>query len=243
VTGALFLPNDWQVDPQATLVALERAVTALGGRVVTGASVTGFETAAGRIQSVAGTLDGAPFTVACETAVMALGAWSSRDVAWPAEPLGIRPVKGQLLHLRGPELIRHVVRTPHVYLVPRAGGQLVVGATMEEQGFDATPTAGAVMDLLWNARLALPGVYDLALADVRVGFRPATRDHLPRIGETSVPGLYAATGHFRHGVLLTPATAMLLADTLTGGGVSPLLEPFALAPAEAVAPAAPPAAG
>jgi len=151
-------------------------------------------------------------------------------MTWPAAALGVRPVKGQLLHLQGPDLIQHVVRSPHVYLVPRAGGTLVVGATMEEQGFDASPTAGAVMDLLWNARLVLPGVYDLALADVRVGFRPATRDHEPVIGETEVSGLYVATGHFRHGVLLAPATAMLLADQLAGKGTAPLLAPFAPKP-------------
>jgi glycine oxidase len=136
-------------------------------------------------------------------------------------------VKGQLLHLRGPEVARHVLRSPSVYLVPRAGGTLVVGATMEEQGFDANPTAGAVSDLLWAARLLLPDVYDLALADIRVGFRPATRDHEPLIGQSEVPGLFVATGHFRHGVLLAPATALLLADELLGGEASPLVAPFA----------------
>jgi glycine oxidase len=248
-TGALSLPEDRQVDPQALLAALHRAVEALGGRVVERARVTGFETAGGRIIGVAGVVgaadtadgvgsasgagaagaDGAgalPFEVRCETAVLAAGAWSSHELAWPAKPLGVRPVKGQVLHLSGPELVRHVLRTPHCYLVPRAGGRLVVGATLEEQGFDASPTAGAVMDLLWHARLLVPAIYDLALAEVRVGFRPATRDHQPVIGETGVPGLYAATGHFRHGVLLAPATATLLADELAGGTPSPLLHEF-----------------
>jgi glycine oxidase len=106
---------------------------------------------------------------------------------------------------------------------------------MEEQGFDSSATAGAVMDLLWNARLLLPGVYDLALTDVRVSFRPATRDHLPRIGETDVKGLFATIGHFRHGVLLAPATATLLADILTGGAVSPLLASFQFERADSAA--------
>lgn len=238
-TGALHLPQDFQVNPQAMLVALERAVTSLGGRIVTGATVTGFETERGKLRQVVGQVHLAAnagegqnrpaprdFAVACDAAVLAAGAWSSRDVAWPAAPLGIRPVKGQVLHLRGPDLIRHVVRTPEVYLVPRDDGRLVVGATMEEQGFDAAATAGAVMDLLWNARRLVPGIYDLALTEVRVGFRPATRDQLPLIGSTSVPGLYVATGHFRHGVLLAPATATLMGDLLTGGPLSPLIEPF-----------------
>ena len=253
VTAALCAPHDHQVNPQATLEALHRAIVALGGRIVEGAAVDGFEIEGGRLYgvtgrhaaledagalraasgslpgslpAVAGKLVGERLTVGCEVAVLAAGAWSSQDLAWPAAPLGVRPVKGQLLHLQGPDLIRHVVRTPAVYLVPRHGGRLVVGATMEEQGFDATPTAGAVMDLLWSARLVVPGMYDLALADVRVGFRPATRDHAPIIGATAIAGLHVATGHFRHGVLLAPATATMLADELLGGAPSPLLAPF-----------------
>ena len=240
VTGGLHAPDDWQVDPQSMLRALAQAVVRLGGHVVEGATVDGFHRAGGRLAHVSGTYaagdaatatSGEPFTLRCQAAVLAAGAWSGLEMHWPAGPLGVRPVKGQLLHLRGPELIAHVVRTPQVYLVPRAGGTLVVGATMEEMGFDGEPTAGATMDLLWSARLALPGVYDLALADVRVGFRPATRDHEPLIGETSVPGLFVATGHFRHGVLLAPATAVLLAEQLTGGSPAPALAPFAPRPA------------
>jgi glycine oxidase len=233
VTAGLSAPGDHQVDAQALLAGLARAVTALGGRIAEGARVTGFGTARRRLRCVTGRYsgdgngDGGSFAVRCEMAVLAAGAWSGVGMEWPAAPLGVRPVKGQLVHLHGPDLIQRVVRSPHVYLVPRAGGALVVGATMEEQGFDRRHTAGAVMDLLWNARLVVPGVYDLALADVRVGFRPATRDHEPVIGETGVAGLYVATGHFRHGVLLAPGTAALLADQILGRGTSPLIAPFA----------------
>jgi glycine oxidase len=257
ITGALHAPDDHQINPQATLAALERAIAGLGGRVVTAAWVTGFETRAGRLHQVVGQRvvpapqsggpqhpeAAVPFTVRCEAAVLAAGAWSSQDVDWPGAPLGVRPVKGQLLHLRGPELLQRVVRSPQVYLVPRRDGELVVGATMEEMGFDSTPTAGAVMDLLWQARLLVPAIYDLALTQVKVGFRPATRDHLPLIGPTEVEGLYAATGHFRHGVLLAPATAALLADVLTGGAASPLLAPFSPARRAARAPRAAGAVG
>ena len=166
------------------------------------------------------------FAIRSKSAILAAGAWSSRDLSWPAGPLGVRPIKGQLVRLRGPELIRRVVRAPRAYLVPRPGGELVVGATMEEQGFDPSPTAGAVMDLLWNARLVAPAVYDLEMVEVNVGFRPATRDHLPLIGATEVPGLYVATGHFRHGVLLAPATAALLAELIVDGRLDPMLVPF-----------------
>ncbi len=254
VTRALFAPDDHQVDPRALVSALEQAVRMLGGQVVVNARVTGFETHHGRLSRVVGrrvrggeNVDESaagsvavpfsrnvaeapspeePFAVGCDAAVLAAGAWSSQDVAWPAAPLGVRPVKGQLVRLHGPDLLRHVVRAPQVYLVPREDGDLVVGATMEEQGFDPAPTAGAVMDLLWNARLIVPAVYDLQLAEVDVGFRPATRDHLPVIGATDVPGLYVATGHFRHGVLLAPATAGLLADLIVEGRLEQSLAPF-----------------
>ena len=82
------------------------------------------------------------------------------------------------------------------------------------------------MDLLWNARLVAPAVYDLEMVEVNVGFRPATRDHLPLIGPTEVPGLHVATGHFRHGVLLAPATAVLLADLIVDSRLDPMLMPF-----------------
>jgi glycine oxidase len=246
ITSALSAPHDHQVDPRALLAALERAVKLLGGQVITNAWVSGFETHGGRLCEVVGTIpppvpepatgssvltrsgqrSSQAFAVRCQSAVLAAGAWSSGDLYWPAAPLGVRPVKGQLVRLRGAELLRRVVRAPRVYLVPRQSGELVVGATMEEQGFDPTPTAGAVMDLLWNARLVLPAAYDLELAEVSVGFRPATRDHLPLIGATEVPGLHVATGHFRHGVLLAPATAALLADLIVDGRLDTKLAPF-----------------
>ena len=229
ITSALLAEDDHQVDPRLLLASLERAVAACGGRVITRARATGFETHNGRLARVVGRLQlrelgervpehGDPaFMVECEAAVVAAGAWSGRDLAWPAAPLGVRPVKGQLVRLRGAPLLRRVIRTPQVYLVPRDSGELLAGATMEEQGFDTAVSAGAVMDLLWHARLAVPAVYDLQISELNVGFRPATRDHLPLIGETEVPGLYVATGHFRHGVLLAPATAALLADLIVDG--------------------------
>jgi glycine oxidase len=246
VTSALFAAGDHQVDPRTLMAGLRRAVQALGGRVITNARVTGFENHGGPLRHVSGhmmpqrvdpkmgpaVLDetterpGGAFAIRCRSAVLAAGAWSCRDLSWPATPLSVRPVKGQLVRLRGPELIRHVVRAPRAYLVPRESGELVVGATMEEQGFDPAPTAGAVMDLLWNARLVAPAAYDLEMVEVNVGFRPATRNHLPLIGATEVPGLYVATGHFRHGVLLAPATAVLLAELIVDRRLDPMLVPF-----------------
>jgi glycine oxidase len=151
----------------------------------------------------------------------------------PLPPLGLRPVKGQLVRLAGGELVRHVVRSPDVYLVPRRGGELLVGATMEEQGLDARPMAGAVLGLLREAWRLLPGIYDLAVSELSVGFRPAVRDHLPVIGAAATRGLYVAAGHFRNGVLLAPATAHYLAEWIVGGSPPAALAPFGVERLEA----------
>jgi len=225
IYGALFAAQEGHVDPRAMLRSLHAAVRALGGRVRTGVPVEGIEAERGELV-VWGWIGDARGSVRCEVAVLSAGAWSD-SVHHPGPALRVRPVKGQVLRLTGCALLRHVVRAPDVYLVPRSNGELVVGATMEERGFDPHPTAGAVSDLLWAARLLVPGIYDCPLQEVAVGFRPATRDAMPVIGPTSVPGLYVATGHFRHGVLLAPATAELLVETITTGRVHPLLEPFA----------------
>ncbi len=228
ISAALLAREDHQVDPRALLPALAAATEALGGRVLTGTRVTGFDTTAGRLTAVVGVHQGddRPFAIRCEAAVLAAGAWCAVGLAWPAAPVLVRPVKGQVVRLRGPAILRRVVRDTQVYLVPRRNGELVVGATMEDVGFDAAPTAGAVTDLLWQARLLAPAVYDLEIVEVGVGFRPAARDHLPTIGPTDVPGLYVATGHFRHGILLAPTTAVLLADLLVDDRMSPLLDRF-----------------
>jgi glycine oxidase len=228
VLGGLELADDHQVDPRALCRSLDLAVARSGGEVATGAVAERIEARGGLVRAVAGRdRDGQPFRVGTGTVVVAAGAWSGRDLELPIGRLGLRPVKGQLVRLRGPRLLRHVVRTPEVYLVPRSDGELLVGATMEEMGFDLSPTGGAVMDLLRRAWEALPGVYDLELAEVSVGLRSAVDDHLPVIGATEVGGLFLAVGHFRNGVLLAPATAHYLARWIVGGSRPPELDPFA----------------
>jgi glycine oxidase len=137
----------------------------------------------------------------------------------------VRPVKGQIVRLRGPELVRHVVRTPEVYVIPRGDGEVLLGATVEEMGFDPYPTAGAAMDLLRRAWHVVPGIYDLAFEEVSVGFRPATATHLPVIGRLE-DGTYVATGHYRHGVMLAASTGEFLADLIVEGKESELIKPF-----------------
>jgi glycine oxidase len=241
VVAGLLIEGDHQVDPRALSAALEAGIGALGGRLATGCQVTRIDHGAGRVEGVSGLSGGTPFRVACDVAVLAAGVWSGAIQA-PLPPLGLRPVKGQLVRLAGPELVRHVVRTPEVYLVPRRGGEVLVGATMEEQGFDALPTAGAILELLREAWRVLPGVYDLAVTELSVGFRPALRDHRPVIGAAATRGLFVATGHFRNGVLLAPATAHYLAEWIGAGTPPAALAPFGVerleAPAAAVSGAA-----
>lgn len=129
----------------------------------------------------------------------------------------VRPVKGQILRLRdpaGPDLLRRVVRFEGGYLVPRGDGRYVLGATVEERGFEAQPTAGGVYELLRDARELVPGILELQIEELSVGFRPSTPDNAPVLGPGAVDGLVWATGHHRNGILLAPLTAELLAGVL-----------------------------
>ena len=220
VIGGLFVPGDRQVNPRRLTQALAAAISARGGEIIEGQPASPLIEA-----GVAAGASTPEVEVRATVVVIAGGAWSGE--VWPdaAGSLPMRPVKGQILRLRGPRLIDHVLRTPDVYLVPREDGELVVGATMEEQGFDTTITTWAVMDLLRDAWRILPGVSELELAETSVGFRPALRDHLPAIGATAVEGLFVATGHYRHGVLLSAVTAKLLAGSLAGKRVPPAFDP------------------
>ena len=226
VTGGLLAAEDYQVDPRLLVKALATAIRSGGGIIAEGARVEALESEGTRLRRVSGQCGSREFTVDCDVAVVAAGAWSGTTIDSPVSAFGIRPVKGQICRLRGPRLIRHVLRTPEVYLVGRGSGELVVGATMEELGFDSTPTAGAVMDLLRKAWRVLPGIYDFTVSEFTVGLRPAARDHMPLMGATEVEGVFVATGHYRHGILLTPATAWLMADLIANGRGSSLLTPF-----------------
>src|SRR5262249_59695940 len=155
--------------------------------------VTRIEHAAGRVEAVTGLAGQAAFEIRCDAAVLAAGVWSE-EVAALTAPLGLRPVKGQLVRLIGPELVRHIVRSPEVYVVPRRGGELLVGATMEEQGFDAMPTAGAVLDLLREAWRGFPGGFHLGPPPGSGGFLPPGPGHPPLLRAPPRPGLHVAPG-------------------------------------------------
>jgi len=163
-------------------------------------------------------------TIEASTVVLAAGPWSSEIAGIPTSALPpVRPVKGQILRLRAHSAallptycLRGVVNGHEIYLVPRADGELVVGATVEELGFDTTTRAGAVRELLRDARAVMPAIDELELAEISAALRPGSPDNTPIIGPTAVNGLIVATGHFRNGVLLAPLTADLLAAMVTG---------------------------
>ena len=215
IRGGLLVHGDHQIDGRLLVRALLDACRRRGVRFA--GHVTGVRTTSGG--AVAGvTLEGGA-TLDADRVVIAAGAWSGRLEGLPEDLLPIRPVKGQILYLAGPPeqpLADRNVRGLEVYVAPRRDGRVAVGATMEELGFDARPTAGAVHELLRAARELLPGVDELAFDEVLVGFRPATPDNGPLLGQTDLPGLLAATGHHRNGILLTPVTADAVAGCLVG---------------------------
>ena len=167
-----------------------------------------------------------------DTTVLAAGAWSRAIPGLPdlARP-PVRPVKGQMAALRmDPDepLLRHVVWTPSVYLVPRRDGRLVIGATVEERGFNTDLTAGGVMSLIEGAWRTLPGIEELPIDELWVGFRPGSRDDAPILGPSGLDGLVLATGHHRNGILLTPVTADAISDHILTGRTAEVIRPFGL---------------
>jgi glycine oxidase len=217
VRGGVLVGGDHQVDNRRLVAALVVACQRAGVRFAARAVVS---------------LDADEDVAPADHVVLAAGCWS----AGLAPELPVRPVKGQILRLRfdpsDPVLTRTVRGTADgrsVYLVPRADGELVVGATAEEQGFDTTVTAGAVHELLRAATDLVPGVAELELVEARAGLRPGTPDNAPIIGPApGDPRLVYATGHHPHGILLTPVTADAVASLLAEGALPPVVSPFAV---------------
>jgi glycine oxidase len=164
-------------------------------------------------------------TVTAHHAVLAAGSWSGQIDIHGVPPLPVRPVRGQLLQLAtdGPAL-RRIVWGPRCYLVPISGGTILVGATVEEAGFDERTTAAGVRDLLDAACDLVPHLWQATFVGARAGLRPATVDEMPIIGRSEkMPGLVYATGHYRNGVLLAPLTARIVADLVLDNREDPLL--------------------
>ncbi|MFD4374909.1 glycine oxidase ThiO [Streptomyces sp. NPDC058486] len=231
VRGGLRVDGDHQVDPRrlatALLTACERAGVAFHRAIAERLVVTG-DRARGVVLA-----DGTE--LAAGQTVLAAGSLSGRLAGVPPAVLPpVRPVKGQALRLRIPapyapflsRTVRAVVRGSHVYLVPRENGELVVGATSEELGWDTTVTAGGVYELLRDAHELVPGLTELPLTETLAGLRPGSPDNAPLLGPSALPGLHLATGHYRNGVLLTPVTGDVMAEVLTTGLLPDEARPF-----------------
>jgi glycine oxidase len=209
-SGGVLYSDDAQVDPRRAAAALARLV---GGALRVRADVVALEPE--RVELADGS------HVEGDRVVLAAGAWSARRLA---RRLPIRPVKGQTLRLRGPLPATRIIRGEDVYVVPRASGETVVGATVEDAGFDDRPTGEATATLLRRAVRAVPAVAELELVEAVASLRPGTPDDGPLIGEWE--GLLVAGGHFRNGILLAPITADAVVALLTGDDPPPEAAPF-----------------
>lgn len=214
VRGALLVPGHGFVAAAAMAAALEASAVGRGARFDAGVQVTRIAAApAGRVMITTGT-----GVLEAETVVLAAGGWSRQIAIEGAAEVPVTPIRGQLLHLALPaRRLSRVMWGPHGYLVPWPDGSVLVGATVEDVGFDERSTVAGVASLLEAATALVPELATATFVGVRVGLRPAGPDELPMVGRSAaVPGLIYATGHYRNGVLLAPLTAALVTQIVEG---------------------------
>jgi glycine oxidase len=220
---AIFL-KERTVDPRALTAAALKAAKHREVDVASGTAVTEVLLSHGRVAGVstAKTSYSAPIAVNCA------GAWAGQ---FPPHRIPTRPVKGQMLSVVGvPQgLLRHVIRTPEVYLVPRSDGRILIGATVEEAGYDKRTHADTIHRLHQAAIQLVPALGQGRMLEAWAGLRPGSPDDLPILGVTENPGYFVATGHFRDGILLAPLTARIMAQVVTG--VKPECDISAFSPA------------
>jgi glycine oxidase len=224
-SAAVEAPGEAAVDPDLLLPALRAATEHRGGQILEQAEVTEVLADDGRLAGVV-TRDGQEHRA--DQVILATGAWAGAASWLPSHARPpVRPVKGQILALRGDAerpACRRIVASERVYMVPRPDGRLIVGATVEERGFDVRVTAGGVHELLREAYRAIPEVSELELAQTLVGLRPGTPDNAPLLGPGGMDGLVLATGHYRNGVLLAPVSGEAIAALLAGESLPPEAE-------------------
>jgi glycine oxidase len=226
VPGAVLSPHDHQVENRALAHALAVAARRAGATVNEHCAVSEIELAGERVRGVVTARGYEP----ADVVVLAAGAWSREIGGIPTAYLPpVRPIKGQMLALRmdpAVPLLRHVIWLPNAYLVPRLDGRLVIGATVEERGFDDAVTAGGLLALIEGAWRAVPTIEELPVVETWVGFRPGSRDDAPMLGPSGIDGLVIATGHHRNGILLTPVTAAVVSAYVLSGRLPELAQPF-----------------
>ncbi len=229
LAGAVFSPEDTQVDNRKLAAALRLAAEAAGASVSEHRAVSAISSRGGRVDGI---VVADETKVAADVVVLAAGAWSRSIAGLGPELLPpVRPIKGQMLALRmdpTAPLLTHVVWAPAAYLVPRRDGRLLVGATVEEKGYDTSLTAGGMLTLLEAAWRAVPAVEELPIDEMWVGHRPGSRDDAPILGAGAIDGLIYATGHHRNGILQTPVTADAIARLVLDGVTEAAIRPFGI---------------
>jgi glycine oxidase len=207
------------VDPRALVAAALKASKHRAVDLSSGSAVTSVLLSDGRVCGVA--TGRANYSAA--TVVNCAGAWAGH---LPPHHFPTRPVKGQMLAVVGQHLLTHVVRSPEVYLVPRSDGRVLIGATVEEAGYDKRTDANTVQRLHHSAICLVPSLQEARVSEAWAGLRPGTPDGLPILGESDTPRYFVATGHFRDGILLAPVTAEVMARTILGEKPRPDISAF-----------------
>jgi len=220
-----WLPES-SVDPRALCGALLKAAKHLGVDLVTGSTVTEVEVENGRAVGVTA----GHSTYHAQVVVNCAGAWAGQI---PPLPLPTRPAKGQMVCVvPGPDMkseipiVQHVIRAAEVYLIPRSDRRILLGATLEDAGFDKRTDANTIETLYRAAADICPAIGGMRIHDAWAGLRPASPDKLPIMGETSLSGYFAATGHYRDGIMLAPITAEIMSQLITGRQTTFNLQPF-----------------
>lgn len=228
IVGGVHCADDVQVSNRRYVQALEAAARAKGAEIRSGVEVESLVYEDNEVRGVRTTTGE---TISAKTTVIAAGAWSHSLGIKSVVPLHIRPVKGQMMALQmDPKhpLLQHVIRRrlEGVYLVPKQDGTLVIGGTSEEMGFDDRITAYGLRHLLEHAFEMVPGIDELAVKETWVGFRPASSDSGPLLGWSSVPGLAMITGHFRHGIQLSPLSIDVVSAAILVDALPEVARPF-----------------
>ncbi|MGB7070060.1 MAG: glycine oxidase ThiO [Pyrinomonadaceae bacterium] len=217
VHEGLFFPDDWQVENRKLLQALKRFAELNGIKIVNDAEIKSIKVDSGRATGAAS--DRTEFDAA--VTVLATGAWTSFiSIDKHANPINVKPMRGQMGSFRtAKRLFQRVIYSPRGYLVPRADGRILVGATVEDAGYDKRVTEAGLEYLRATADEIAPTLASLRIDETWAGLRPYAADGLPVIGEfPGVSDLYVATGHFRNGILLAPLTAKMVAESIMNGG-------------------------
>ena len=222
--GALFLPDDHSIDPVRVCAALLLAAERAGVRVMRGVTASGWLVEGGRVTGL-GT-DAGP--IRGRWTVNAGGSWAGQVPGLPFT-VPVHPVKGQLVHLKPSRMPGHVLQVKTLYMVPRVReGRVILGATVEETGYDVRPTAGGIDQLLQGGIRLFPDLADAGIVEMRVGLRPGTPDGIPILGKTPLDGLLLASGPFRKGILLAPVISDIVSRLAAGEDPGVPMAPYSV---------------